>query len=151
MVVSTSWEKYSNRKEYPNITASLDKIQSLSNFNLSLKQKYQLDKDLKKISEKKKREGIALKRCDFLNLIRIKIDESIEIRIKQLWDRKGLQAYILLMKLKFRFLTKNRSLTKIVFGATFLCFDKRQDFKNYWFRKLLSEYGGFENKIVAEN
>ena len=52
IVGSIVWDNYSNRKEYPNIKAHLNKIKSLSNFDLTLRQRYHLDKDPKKITER---------------------------------------------------------------------------------------------------
>ena len=85
-ILSKELEKYSNSK---NIKAHMEKIQSLNTFNLTLRQKYQLERDPKKIIERKKREEITLKRCEFLHLIRIKIEESIEERIHKLWHGLG--------------------------------------------------------------
>lgn len=79
------WEKYSDRKEFPKIKSHLSKIRALSEFKLDLREKFQLNQDLKKIKEQKKREEVSLKRCDFLLLIRTKIDESIEPQIKDRW------------------------------------------------------------------
>ena len=73
------WEKYSDRKEFPKIKSHLSKIRALSEFKLDLRGKFQLNQDLKKIKEHKKREEVSLKRCDFLLLIRTKIDEGIEL------------------------------------------------------------------------
>lgn len=79
------WEKYSDRKEFPKIKSHLSKIRALSEFKLDLREKFQLNQDLKKIKEHKKREEVSLKRCDFLLLIRTKIDEGIEPQIKDRW------------------------------------------------------------------
>lgn len=79
------WEDYSDRKEFPKIKSHLSKIRGLSEFKLDLREKFLLNQDLKKIKEHKKREEVALKRCEFLLLIRTKIDECIEPQIKDRW------------------------------------------------------------------
>ena len=63
----------------------MKQIDALSQFNVTLISRYELDKNPSDIKERKSAERVNLKRADFICLIRLKFDEDLEPRIMNKW------------------------------------------------------------------
>lgn len=63
----------------------MKQIDALSQFNVTLISRYELDKNPSDITERKSAERVNLKRADFICLIRLKFDEDLEPRIMNKW------------------------------------------------------------------
>ena len=76
---------FSDRKEFETVKKLMKQIDALSQFNVTLISRYELDKNPSDITERKSAERVNLKRADFICLIRLKFDEDLEPRIMNKW------------------------------------------------------------------